>query len=107
MNKRLKEWCKRHPLKTAIILTAVTAGFTIMWVVVALGPDSLLNEDCHPLQRSCIETHEAAWFRAAFIAPFAVLFGVCTWRLARARNRGRVVKEQEQHGDAQSLSPKR
>ena len=94
MGKSFKEWCRRHPLRTAIILTAVMTGFTIMWVVVALGPDVLLDEDCYPGRRSCVDSHGEAWIWAAITAPIAVLLGIRTWRLVRARSRIPAPKHQ-------------
>jgi hypothetical protein len=94
MGKSFKEWCRQHPLRIAIILTAVMTGFTIMWVIVALGPDALLDENCYPGRRSCVDSHEEAWIWAVITAPIAVFFGVRTWRLVRARNRIPAAKDQ-------------
>lgn len=87
MHKRIQGWAKRHPLKALVALSAVSIGLTVMWLVVALGPDSLLDDECSALRTNpCIKSHTAAWIWAAVSGVFAVFFGIQTWRrFARAR----------------------
>jgi hypothetical protein len=70
-----------------IILDAVMIGFTIMWLVVALGPDSLLDDECSAWGSTpCIKTHTHAWVWAVGTGALAIFLLVVTWRrFAKAR----------------------
>jgi hypothetical protein len=81
MRGRLKEWATQNPLKAGVALTATFVALTIMWTVVALGPDSLLSSDCSELERSCVESHSSAAIWAVVSGVFALVFAGATLRV--------------------------
>jgi hypothetical protein len=89
---RTRAWANRNPVRAAIVLNLVMILTTAVFTVVALGPDSLLDEDCSATSRSCIDSHGSA-------ALWAILSGILTalilGRTLWAAKKGRFKKSEE------------
>lgn len=71
MKARIKAWANRNPVSAAVILNLVMISTTALFTVIALGPDSLLDDQCSATRRGCINSHGTAAF-------WAILSGVIT-----------------------------
>jgi preprotein translocase subunit SecG len=78
---RIKNWMKRHRMATTILLDLTFIVATGVFTLIALGPDSLLDEDCLGKRSgSCFESHTAAAVWAVLSGALTVFFlGFTIW----------------------------
>ncbi|HEX5609859.1 MAG TPA: hypothetical protein VFX45_07195 [Solirubrobacterales bacterium] len=69
-------------MANAVVVNLTAIGTTVLFTAIALGPDSLLDEDCG-LRRGCYETHGAAGFWAILSGVTAAVILRYTIKVAR------------------------
>jgi len=87
VNTRIKDWVKRHQVAATIIFNLVMVATTGVFTLIALGPDSLLGEDClRKRNGSCFESHGVAAFWAILSGALTVLIlGRTLWAVKTGR----------------------
>jgi hypothetical protein len=81
----IKKWAKNHPRGAVVFLNCMMIGTTALFALIALGPDSLLDQDCSPNSAKCLDSHAGA-------AVWAIVSGIVAafilWRTVRAVRKG-------------------
>jgi hypothetical protein len=81
MGSRSQRWAQRHPVATTVLLNVVMISTTLVFTVIAIGPDRLLDQDC--TGSKCVSSHGVAAIWAVFSAVVTVLVLRATIRAVR------------------------